>query len=220
MKKFFLCVMFMIFAVSAEGFNVSGKWNILGTGFVEKSFVRISLELRGEMNLTTSEAMNLSHDMVNVISNDTSTFISRDKISDYSDCLTGYEINLSLYAFDKTGLDIKIWEDNYPNGIIIPILFPDFTPTLNNPFVLPAVTHNGLTYQVTFTSETSGKLRVTVYVDTEYVGDIEINSDCAIWKNGTSRPSIVSETSSGCDSGTGIFAVMILLSGVRKFVRN
>lgn len=219
MKKVLLFLLIMA-AVRAEGYDVSGTWNIYGTGFVEKSFVRISLELRGEMYLTTHEVLELSHDITNVISNDTSTVISRDKVNEYSDCLTGYDIDLRLYAFDKAGFDVKIWEDKLPNGIRIPIVFPDFTPTVNNPFVLPAVTHNGISYQVMFTSETSGKVRIRGYFDTDYVGGIELNSDCAIWKYGTSRPVTDSETSSGCYSGTGIFALMILLAGVKNFVRN
>lgn len=220
MKRCLVFVMIVMMSVVAEGYDISGEWNIYGTGFVEKSFVRISLELRGEMYLTTNEVYRLSHDIINVLSNDASTLISRDKVNEYSDCLTGYDINLRLYAFDNTGLDIKIWDDNLPNGIRIPVVFPDFEPTVNNPFVLPAVTHNGISYQVAFTSESSGKVRIRGYFDTDYVGGIEINSDCAVWKNGTSRPVTDSNTSSGCDSGIGIFALMILLAGVRKFVRN
>ncbi|MBQ7169256.1 MAG: hypothetical protein IJR63_05075 [Synergistaceae bacterium] len=220
MKKAFLLLLLMMTAVTAEGYEISGTWNIYGTGFVEKSFVRISLELRGGMELSTCKVSELSYDIIEVLSNDTVTVMRREDVDQNLDCLNGYEIDLRLYAFDKTGLDIKIWDDNLPNGIRIPIVFPDFTPTVNNPFVLPAVIHNGISYQVSFTSETSGKVRIRGYFDTDYVGDIEINSDCAIWKSGTARPVTDSETSSGCDSGAGVFALMILLAGVKKFVRN
>ncbi|MBQ6971940.1 MAG: hypothetical protein IJP86_06250 [Synergistaceae bacterium] len=219
MKRALLLLM-MMGAFRAEGWELSGTWNIYGTGFVEKSFVRISLGLTGNMELTKREVSELSDDVAEILSNDTVTVMNRRDADENLDCLTGYDIGLRVYALDKSGLDVKIWDDNLPNGIRIPIVYPELEPTLSEPFTLPAVTDDGLTYQVTFNSENAGKVRIKGYIDTS-IGDIELNSDCAIWKQGTARPSTESETKSGCDSGMGITALMMmLLAGVKKFVRN
>ena len=218
MKKVLMLLLMMI-AIPAEGYEIAGTWNIYGTGFVEKSFVRISLELEGEMELSSCKVSELSHDIVQVLSNDTVTIMNREDVDQTLDCLTEYDINLRVYALDKSGIDVKIWDDNLPNGIRIPIVYPEFEPTLNNPFTLPAVTHDGLKYQVTFNSENAGKVRITGYIDTT-IGDIELNSDCVIWKKGTARPSTASETKSGCNTGMNIFMIMMLIAGVNKFVRN
>ena len=216
MKK--LMLLFMLFTVSAaEGYEFSGLWNIYGTGFVEKSFVRISLGLSGEMELSTCKVSELSDDVVKVLSNDTVTILNRNELAKDLNCLRAYDINLRVYALDNSGLDVKIWDDNIPNGLRIPIVYPEFEATLNDPFTLPSITQNGLTYTVSFTSETAGKLRVQGYIDTS-IGDIELNSDGTIWKEGTSRPSTESETKSGCNMGMGI--LMMLLAGVYFIVRN
>ena len=216
MKK--LMLLFMLFTVSAaEGYEFSGLWNIYGTGFVEKSFVRISLGLSGEMELSTCKVSELSDDVVKVLSNDTVTILNRNELAKDLNCLRAYDINLRVYALDNSGLDVKIWDDNIPNGLRIPIVYPEFEATLNDPFTLPSITQNGLTYTVSFTSETAGKLRVQGYIDTS-IGDIELNSDGTIWKEGTSRPSTESETKSGCNMGMGI--LMMLLAGVYFIVRD
>ena len=218
MKKFLLLLM-LLTVTFAEAYELSGTWNIYGTGFVEKSFVRISLKLAGEMELFTCKVSELSDDVLQILSNDTVTVINRYDVDQNLSCLRAYDINLRVYALDKSGIDVKIWDDNIPNGIRLPIVYPEFEATLNDPFTFPSVTQNGLTYTVSFTSETSGKLRVQGYIDTS-IGDIELNSDAAIWKNGTPQPSTESETKSGCNSGLGIFALMMLLAGRYKFVRN
>ena len=216
MKK--LLLLLILLAVSAaEGYELSGTWNIYGTGFVEKSFVRISLRLDGEMELFTCKVSELSDDIVQVLSNDTVTILNRNDVAQDLNCLRAYDINLRVYALDKSGFDVKIWDDNIPNGIRLPIVYPEFEATLNDPFTLPSVTQNGLTYTVSFTSETAGKLRVQGYIDTS-IGDIELNSDGTIWKYGTARPSTESETKSGCNMGMGI--LMMLLAGVYFIVRN
>ena len=219
MKKLLLLLMLLTVTV-AEGYELSGTWNIYGTGFVEKSFVRISLKLAGEMELFTCKVSELSGDVLQILSNDTVTVINRYDVDQNLSCLRGYNINLRVYALDNAGFDVKIWDDNIPNGIRLPVVYPEFEATLNEPFTLPSVTQNGLTYTVSFTSENAGKLRVKGYIDTT-IGDIELNSDAAIWKNGTPQPSTESETKSGCNSGLGIFALMMmLLAGVYKLVRN
>ena len=219
MKKLLLLILLTV-TVAAEAYELSGSWNVYGTGFVEKSFVRISLKLAGEMELSSCKVSEIDGDVLQILSNDTVTVINRYDVDQNLSCLNGYDINLRVYALDKSGIDVKIWDDNIPNGIRLPIVYPEFEATLNDPFTLPSVTQNGLTYTVSFTSENAGKLRVTGYIDTT-IGDIELNSDATIWKNGTPQPSTESETKSGCNSGMGIFALMMmLLAGRYKFVRN
>ena len=169
------------------------------------------------MELFTCKVSELSDDIVQVLSNDTVTILNRNDVAQDLNCLRAYDINLRVYALDKSGFDVKIWDDNIPNGIRLPIVYPEFEATLNDPFTLPSVTQNGLTYTVSFTSETAGKLRVQGYIDTS-IGDIELNSDGTIWKYGTARPSTESETKSGCNMGMGI--LMMLLAGVYFIVRD
>ena len=213
----------MLIISSAEVFSASELWNVKGNGFAEKSFVRISLELIGNVNLEKHKISEISRDVVGILSSDSIIPVSRDIVSGVQslDCLTSYDVNLRINAFTQAGFDIKIWDDYMANVLSIPILFPDFSLTMNDPLTLPAVKRGNLTYQVTLTSAASGKLRVTGYVNTSELGDIEINTDCALWKNGTAQPEIAKETKSGCNSGLNIYAfMMMLLSGVYFIVRN
>ena len=224
MKKILLaCMILVMTAVSAIGeeYDISGLWNIEGTGFAEKDFVRIRFDLVGNMTLTTSSTQE-------VLDNAVSRDLVRQEYADRADILsgdvrflTGYDINLKITA---TTLDIKAWNDHIPNGIRIPVPLPERVPSANSPYEIPVQTNiYGLNYKVTLTSSTSGKVRVTGYVDLDVVGETEINSDCALWKNGTPKPKLDEETSSGCDSGIfGLYAVMLLMvfSGVKKLVRN
>ena len=195
----------------AESYDISGLWNIKGTGFVEKSFVRVSLELTGDMTLTTATSEEISND---IISRD---LVSKDLLSGDTVFLTAYDINLKITA---TGMNIRAWQDHIPNGIRVPVPLPETHPTKELPYTLPiAVNHEGLTYQVTLTGSDSGKVRITGFIEMDVIGEVEINSDCALWKSGTRMPALEEETSSGCNSGFG--AILILLAGmVMKIVRN
>ena len=224
MKRIIHAVMILLMScvmAYATEYDLGGLWNIYGTGFAEKSFVRISMELFGRMTLTTCRISDLSADVVNVISDDTITLISRDKVDENLRALTGYEIDLRIEALANTGININAWEDHLPDGIRIPVVFPAREPSAEFPFVLPAVSADGMRYQVVFTSLKSGKVRINGYVDFDIVGSTEINSDCALWKEGTEMPALESETKSGCNSGAGFLAVMaMIIAGVRKFVRH
>ncbi|MBQ9903672.1 MAG: hypothetical protein IJM47_02675 [Synergistaceae bacterium] len=194
MKRIFLTLIMIFCSMTAEAYDIPGTWNVYGTGFVEKSFVRISFELRGEIEL-----------------------YSRD-IGENLDCLTSYDVNLRIYALSKSGFDLKVWDDSFNEIFEYPIPIPEVSPTPNNPIVFPAITRGKLTYQLTLTSETAGKLRVKGYVDVDTVGEVEINTDCVVWKKGTQRPDTDSSTKSGCN--LGITALMLLLLGVKILVRN
>jgi len=87
-------------------------------------------------------------------------------------------------------------------------------PTLSDPFRLPPITRDGLTYEVEFTSTTSGTIRIYGHVS----GGIRVDSLSALWKEGTIRPDIPF-MGSGCNAGFGA-AVLLLaalaLAGVFK----
>ena len=222
MMKKFLCACLIILCacnvLNAEDYDISGNWLVHGEGFVEKSFVRSSLELNGNMTLTTRTLREISRDIqALIIDNETVTDLSNELLDSDMRALTEYNIHIRL---DATTLDIKAWEEYLLNGIKIPVLLPEMRPTNNNPFILPAVTYDGLTYQVTFTSINSGTVKITGYIDVDLVGSCEVNSDSSIWKEGTNEPAR-SSSKSGCNSGMGIFAcVLLLLAGVLKFVRH
>ena len=193
--------------VCGEEYDISGLWNIKGQGFAEKSFVRVKLSLSGNMTLKTSTAQEVAQ-----------RFTGYDANNVDARFLTSYDINLRI---DATGIDIKAWEDNIPNGIEIPVPLPEMRPTVNEPYTLPvSLSSQGLTYTFTLTSTESGKVRITGYVDLDTIGVTEINTDCALWKYGTPMPAFESETSSGCDSGFGAWVIALLLLGVRKNVRD
>lgn len=199
-------------SVIAEDYDVAGLWLIEGSGFVEKSFVRISLELDGDMNLTTATTQEIKD---NVISRD---LVSDDLLSGDLKFLTAYDINLEIAA---TMADISVWKDHIPNGIRVPVPLPAEAPSAEFPYTLPvAVQHEGLTYQVTLTSAESGKVRITGIVDFDEVSGVEINSDCAFWKDGTQKPKLEEETSSGCNSGVGELMLLLVIAGVMKIVRD
>ena len=214
MKKIFfaLLILFIASMLNASEYNdtiLPGKWNIEGTSFVEKGFVRISVKIEGEVYQTTEFLKNLNASVDKVIENNQEK--ARNVINEERKVLNGCEINLRLYIFDKTGFDIKVWDHYIPNAVQIPVLLPEMKPTINEPFVIPSITKDNITYTITFTSETSGKLRAKGYVDVDAVGTCEINADCALWRDGTTKPETEKETKSGCNSGLGIFSAFIIL---------
>ena len=215
MRKILLACAILVLgcqSVIAEDYDVAGLWHIGGTGFVEKDFVRISLELEGDMTLTTATTQEIKD---NVISRD---LVSDDLLSGDLKFLTTYDINMKISA---TMADISVWKDHIPNGIRVPVPLPEEAPSKEFPYTLPvAVEHEGLTYQVTLTSTVSGKIRITGIVDFNELSGVEINSDCAFWKDGTQKPELEEETDSGCNSGFGGLMLLLAIGGVRKIVRN
>ncbi|MBQ7156140.1 MAG: hypothetical protein IJR85_11390 [Synergistaceae bacterium] len=199
-------------SVIAEDYEVAGLWNIKGTGFVEKSFLRISLELDGDMTLTTATTQEVKD---NVVSRD---LVSDDLLSGDLKFLTAYDINLKISA---TTAGITAWKDHIPNGIRVPVPLPEMAPSKEMPYTLPiAIENEGLTYQVTLTSSESGKVRITGIIDFDEISGVEINSDCAFWKAGTKMPALEEETDSGCNSGFGALMLLLVYAGVKKIVWN
>ncbi len=217
MKRRFLVVcaavmMICSSAAVADDYDISGGWNIRGTGFVEKGVVRVSLTLNGDMNLTTATTAEILN---NSVSRD---LVDSDLLSGDLKFLTGYEGNLRV---DATGLSISVWEDALPNGIRVPVALPEVSPTVNEPCTLPVrVTSNGLNYRVTLTSTESGKLRINGITDFGELKDAELNADCTVWKHGTPMPALDEETSSGCNSGFSALMLLFVFAGVKKIVRN
>ena len=199
-------------AAVADDYDVSGLWNIRGTGFVEKGVVRVSLTLNGDMTLTTATTSEIVN---NTVSRD---LVDSNLLSGDLQFLTAYEGNLRV---DATGLSIKVWEDTLPNGIRVPVPLPAERPTDDEPYILPVrVTQNGLNYRVTLTSPEAGKLRINGITDFGELKDAELNADCTVWKNGTPMPALEEETSSGCNSGFSALMLLFALAGGMKFVRN
>ena len=223
MKKYLLAMLVMLAALSAEASTYTdtvlpGKWNIYGTSFVEEKgleLVRVSFKLEGEMNQTTEFLKNIDEDIDKVIEDNQEK--ARGTINEDRKVLNECVINLRIYALDKTGFDIRVWKEEIPDVIEIPVLLPEVRPTLSTPFTLPTVNYNGLDLTVTFESEKSGKLRVKGYVDVSNVGKCEVNADCTLWKDGTERPAVDEETKSGCNAGAGILSLMALLILGRSF---
>ena len=214
MKKIFFALL-IFFVASASNSSeytdtiLPGKWNIEGTSFIEKSFVRLSVKLEGEANQTTEFLKNLDASIDRVIENNQEK--ARSLVNEDRKVLNGCAVSLRLYIFDNAGFDIKVWEENIPNAVVIPVLLPEIKPTIGEPLVLPSVTRDNVKYTLTFNSESSGKLRAQGYVDVDTVGTCEINADCALWRDGTTKPSTEKETKSGCNSGFGIFSAFIVL---------
>ena len=178
----------------SESFDASGKWLIKGVGHVDKSFVRSSLEIEGYINLNTSSGEN-----VNI--------------------LESYDAYLRI---DATTLGRKVYDEYASEKLNDPVPIPTRIPTASYPIELPTITYDGLTYDATITGSNSGTLTIQgVIRDVSIIGDLELDSDCKIWRAGTTEPEIDTGKSSGCNSGLGtmMLAFMILL-GVRKRVRN
>ena len=180
-----LCLFMLAGGLRAEGaWDASGKWLTEGVGFAEKSFVRVSLSLEGNANLYTLKSGDIW-------------------------CVTSYDLDLTFYA---SKLGINAWSEHREETLHEWIPLPEANPTMNTPFVLPAVTEKGLTCQITFTSATGGTIALNGIMDMGSVSNVEIASDTAIWKEGTAKPSIDEGKSSGCRAvPMGLFPLLAIL---------
>ena len=180
------CLFMLAGGSKVEGaWDVSGKWLTEGVGFAEKSFVRVSMNLEGDARLYTAQRGDVW-------------------------CITSYDMDLTLHA---SKLGISAWKGHVEETLHDWIPLPEVNPSTNNPFQLPAVTtKDGLTCQITFTSATSGTVAINGTVDMGSVGNVEIASDTAIWKEGTAKPDIDESKSSGCRVlPRGLFALLAAL---------
>ena len=194
-KVIALTFLFLMLAVCAsngtEDFNVAGKWLINGTGHVDKSFVRSRLELSGYINFQTSEGEEIQ-------------------------MIESYDAYIRI---DATTLNIKVYDEYITNGIQLSVPVPARIPTEEYPIELPTLTYDGLTYDVKITGTNSGTVLITgVVKDVGIIGDVEIETESKIWREGTSEPETDSGKSSGCKTGAGMTVLMLM--GVIKLVRN
>lgn len=175
---------------AAAAWDAGGRWLIKGMGYGEKSSVRLRLALNGDMNVKT------------VTSGD-ARFI------------TGYDLRMRL---DTSQARIKTWTEDVHEVLPVPVLLPSLEPTVNEPFSLPVVRAEGLTYAVTLTSATSGTVDIYGTIDLDVLGRTEVNSRSAVWKDGTRRPDLDDSLESGCNAGTPSLALTLLamLAGVLR----
>lgn len=176
---------FVLMAGAAFGTeDIAGKWKLQGSGFAEKGVLRVELRDEGSLNILV----------------DSTDGVRR---------ITGYDLYVVLNA---SRLGINAWERRDKIVLDSPVRLPD--TDLNGDFELqlPPVTIDGLTYKVRFTSKVSGIIDIYGTVDIDTVGRVGINSESAIWKDGTPQPDIA-DKSSGCNSGGFSLATLILFAG-------
>ena len=172
---FALLLLAMAVPAQAADYRIGGTWLTEGGGFIEKGVLRVSLTDAGWLKVITT-------------------------YEDGVETITGYEVYAELEA---TRLDINAWK--YRNSITLgtPIPVENFNPTVNDPFKLPPITFDDLTFTLELTSEYSGTLKLRGYVDIDTVGRCEVNADNALWKEGTPKPAIPG-TESGCNVGAAL----------------
>lgn len=180
----FIALLCLAFASASDAaYRIGGNWQTEGGGFLEKSFIRVSLSNYGRLEVLST-------------------------VTDGTERITGYRVWGELTA---SGLDVNAWD--YQNDITlrVPIPVENFNPSMSEPFEIPPFTIDKLTYRVSLTSVYSGTVRLTGYVDIDGVGECEVKATNAIWKQGTPKPEIPDEES-GCNAGAGLCALPALFA--------
>jgi hypothetical protein len=167
-------VLFLFSKAAFADYDVGGSWLLEGGGYAQKSILRVELTDDGVLDIQT-------------------------QVEDGVRYVLGYSVNLWLNA---SKLGINAWKYSKTVSLQIPVPIPELDPTLNDPFELPPVTVDKLTYAVAFTTTTSGTVNIYGKLDIDVVGEVEINSASAIWKEGTEKPDIP-DVASGCNAGAG-----------------
>ena len=207
----FLIVLISCISVSGEVYDISGLWHIDGEGFAKDS--SSGIKLRGKigtsMNIYTQPLSEVSQDIIDA-----------ENYSEDIKCLTGYDVHLRI---DLSMFKINAWEQDIPSGIRTPIPLPEIRPTLNEPFYLFSFSidneEQNMNYALYLTSIYSGIIKINgVIRDLDVVGDVEIDSESAVWLDGTEKPE--TEEGSGCNSGMNMLMLLLMILGVKKIVRN
>ncbi|MDR3231932.1 MAG: hypothetical protein LBT65_10875 [Synergistaceae bacterium] len=162
-------------------YDIDGIWLLEGGGYASKGVVRVALSDSGYLDILT-------------------------ETEDGNQYLTGYDVRVKL---DASRLDINAWAYSKRVDLPVPVGMPELDPTLSQPFRLPSVTVDGMTYQVTLTSTTSGTVKIYGKLDVDVVGTVDIDSESIIWKEGTDRPDI-DDKLSGCSAGVPLWALLLL----------
>ena len=175
-----------VWAEDGASWDISGAWPMEGTGFVDWHGLRYSLAMTGNMNLCTAASGDIW-------------------------CVTSYDMDIRL---DVSKLNIKAWSEHLGETFHDFIPLPaDMNPSLGKPFELLKVTaESGLTYTVTLTSATSGKVNISgEKVKLGSVSSLKIATESAMWKEGTPKPQLANE-SSGCNAGGWRMTYLILIA--------
>jgi hypothetical protein len=184
-------ILFLSSKMAFADYDVGGRWLLEGGGFAQKDILRVELTDEGVLDIQT-------------------------QVEDGVRYVLGYSVDLWL---DASKLGINAWEYSKTVSLQPPIPIPELDPTLNDPFELPPVTVEKMTYKVAFTSTTSGTVYIYGNLDIDVVGEVEIDSASAIWKEGTEKPDIP-EMTSGCNTGIAWMAlalgVLPAMSKMRK----
>lgn len=168
-------------SVAFAAYDMTGRWLIEGGGYAKKDILRVELSDEGTLDILS-------------------------KTENGTQYITGYTLNIRL---DASKLGIKAWNNTDTATFQVPVPMPEFNPTVNKPFELPAVTVDRMHYQVTFTSINSGTVKIYGFMDVDTAGTIEIDSLSAVWKQGTPKPNI-DDKSSGCNTaGLSLFTVLL-----------
>jgi hypothetical protein len=177
-------MMLIVFPAAGSSFayDIGGRWLLRGGGYAERSVVRVELSDSGYLDL----------------------LVTTDNEDRY---LTGYNINIVL---DASKFDINAWRYSKAVTLQIPVKIPELNPTMNRPLKLPSATVDGMTCAVTLTSTTSGIVDIYGDLDVDDVGRVRINSQSAIWREGTTEPSL-DDKLSGCDAGIPVIALLTLV---------
>lgn len=175
-------------AFAAQTQVIGGRWLTEGSGFAEKDILRVALTADG---------------YIDIISTNT----------DDIETISGYRTQATLHA---TRMEFNAWSSNGSYSLSQPLTISHYNPTLTNPLMLPTFKVNGLEYTVTFTSSTSGTVKIRGNANIDLFGNCEINADCALWREGSAKPDIPN-SESGCNTlGGAHFALLIPLLFLKK----
>ena len=103
---------------AAAAWDAGGRWLIEGTGYGEKSPVRLRLALNGYMDVKTATSGDVRF-------------------------ITGYDLNMRL---DTSRAGVKTWTEEIHETLHVPVPLPSLAPTVNEPFRLPAVSRTSMSH--------------------------------------------------------------------------
>ena len=163
-------------AMASARFDPYGLWELEGDGYAERNFRRADLRIWGDLYIQTSYRGGAMY-------------------------ITDYDVWVTI---DSPRLNIDFCEFSAGTTFGYPIRVPDAPPTRYNPFRLPPITKDGLTYDVEFTSTTSGTIWIYGYVG----GQTKVDSISFVYKADTQS---FWKESGGCNTGIGVFGLILPL---------
>lgn len=156
--------------------------------------------------LTRGEGYAKKGDLLRVAIENSGWFKFDSYISDDVEVLRGYSFHAEL---DLTEFNIGAWSNGGSYTYETPYIVPAyFSPTVNEPFELPPIKIDGLTYHFKLTSETTGSITVGGVIDVDTVGEIQVSSFNGLAKEGYEIPWV--DSKSGCSVGAAACAIVAL----------